>query len=131
MMEQAFIDFKSRNAQLERRKGVRIKGGVGPQERGSRKIEKEEQERKKKREQNLYSILLCTLYLEKKFFLIKLSFFNHLCPSNVLTSLNKIYFRQFKVFFFFFLLPSNKSCPGKPCKTYSRHVYQSLHFLEH
>ena len=44
MMEQAFIDFKSRNAQLERRKGVRIKGGVGPQERGSRKIEKEEQE---------------------------------------------------------------------------------------
>ena len=101
MMEQAFIDFKSRNAQLERRKGVRIKGGVSPKERGSRKIEKEEQERKKEREQNLYSILLCTLYLEKKFFLTKLSFFNNLCPSNVLTSLNKIYFRQFKVFFFF------------------------------
>ena len=103
MMEQAFIDFKSRNAQLERRKGVRIKGGVSPQERGSRKIEKEEQERKKEREQNLYSILLFTLYLEKRFFLIKLSFFNHFCPSNVLTSLNKIYFRQFKVFFFFFV----------------------------
>ena len=34
-------------------------------------------------------------------------------------------------FLFFFLLPPNKSSPDKPCKTNSRHVCQSLHFLEH
>ena len=61
MMEQAFIDFKSRNAQLERRKGVRIKGGVSPQERGSRKIEKEEQERKKKRAKSVFNFTLYTI----------------------------------------------------------------------
>ena len=55
LMGQASIDFQPRNTQLERRKGMRIKGGVSPQERGSRKTEKEEQEREKDRAKYVFA----------------------------------------------------------------------------
>ena len=57
---------------------MRIKG-VNPQERGSRKIEKEEQEREKDRAKYVFAF---TLYIVPRevVFLNQIIFFNHLCP---------------------------------------------------
>ena len=58
---------------------MRIKGGVSPQERGSRKTEKEEQEREKDRAKYVFAF---TSYIVPRevVFLNQIIFFNHLCP---------------------------------------------------